>query len=48
MAHQELGKEMLERFKESCSEFGSVEKPPVLEGRQMTMFISPIKQSVKS
>ena len=48
MAHQELGKEMLERFKESCSEFGSVEKPPLLKGRQMTMFISPIKQSVKS
>lgn len=48
MAHQEIGREMLERFKETCSDFGTVEKAPVLEGRQMTMFISPLKQSQKS
>ena len=45
MAHQGLGQEILERFAEACKESGSVDKKPVLEGRQMTMFISPLKQS---
>lgn len=45
MAHQSLGQEILERFAEACKESGSVDKKPVLEGRQMTMFISPLKQS---
>ena len=45
MAHQDLGQEILERFAEACKESGSVDKKPVLEGRQMTMFISPLKQS---
>jgi len=45
MAHQEIGRETLERFQEACAEFGTVEKPPVLEGRQMTMFMSPVKQA---
>jgi len=45
MAHQSLGHEILERFAEACKESGSVDKKPVLEGRQMTMFISPLKQS---
>lgn len=45
MAHQSLGQEILERFAEACKEHGSVDKKPVLEGRQMTMFISPLKQS---
>lgn len=43
IAHQELGKEMLERFREAVSEYGTVDKKPVLDGRQLTMFIAPIK-----
>ena len=40
IAHTELGKAMLSRFAESCSEFAVVEKPPKLEGRTMQMFLS--------
>ncbi len=45
MAHTNLGSELLERFKESCSEYGVVEKPPKMEGRSMAMVISakPVK-----
>ena len=43
IAHQELGREMLGKFAEACSELGSVDKKPTLEGRQLTMFIAPVK-----
>ena len=43
IAHQDLGREMLEKFAETCKEFGAVDKKPVLEGRQLTMFIAPLK-----
>ena len=43
IAHPEIGKEMLERFAEFVSEYGSVDKKPVLEGRQLTCFIVPLK-----
>ena len=44
IAHPEIGAEMLERFAEAVSESGSVEKKPKLEGRQMIMFIAPLKK----
>ena len=44
MAHIEIGKELLDKFAETVSEFGSVDKPPVFEGRNMTMFIAPVKK----
>lgn len=47
MAHQEIGRAMLDRFVEYCSEYGSVDKAPVLEGRRMILFISPAKQQGK-
>ena len=47
IAHQELGREMLDRFAEACSEFGSVDKKAALEGRQLTMFIAPVKNQPK-
>ena len=43
IAHQELGKEMLAKFEEAVSEFGTVDKKPTLDGKQMTMFVSPVK-----
>ncbi len=43
MAHQQIGREVMEKFVELCSEFGSVDKAPVLEGRQLIMFIAPAK-----
>ena len=45
MAHQEVGKQLLERFREYVAEVGSVDKAPMMEGRSMTMIISPVKQS---
>lgn len=45
MAHTSLGNGLLERFKEGCIEYGSVEKQPKLEGRNLSMFIAskPVK-----
>jgi translation initiation factor IF-3 len=43
MAHQELGKEVIARFQEACAEVSSVDKKPALEGRQMIMFLTPLK-----
>ncbi|MEG0570092.1 MAG: translation initiation factor IF-3 [Oscillospiraceae bacterium] len=40
MAHPEMGKGLLERFKDACSENGVVEKSPKLEGRSLAMFIA--------
>lgn len=44
MAHQELGRELLERVKSDLLEYGTVESFPKLEGRQMVMVIAPIKK----
>ncbi len=41
MAHTELGKDLLDKFKEACAEFGAVDKPAKMEGRSLAMFISP-------
>lgn len=41
MAHPELGNSLLERFKDACTEDGSVDKEPKLEGRSLAMFIAP-------
>ncbi len=43
MSHMNIGREVLEKFEASCSELGTVDKKPVLEGRFMSMVISPVK-----
>ncbi len=45
MTHTNLGSALLERFKEACSEYGVVEKPPKMEGRNLSMVVSarPVK-----
>ena len=43
MAHQELGRELLERVKNDLAEYGTVEQFPKMEGRQMVMVLSPKK-----
>lgn len=47
MAHTGLGGELLEKFQNGCSEYGSADKPGKLEGRSMIMIMSP-KSAVKS
>jgi len=43
MAHQNLGRELLERVAEDVKELGKVENMPKMEGRQMVMMIGPLK-----
>ena len=43
MAHTDIGLTVMQRFAEACAEFGTVEKPAKLEGRQMLMFIATKK-----
>lgn len=42
MAHQNLGRELLERVAEDTKEKGKVENFPKMEGRQMVMLIGPL------
>ena len=42
MAHQNLGRELLERVAEDTKEMGKVESMPKMEGRQMIMMIGPL------
>ena len=41
MAHTNLGEQLLAKFGEECAEIANVEKNPKLDGRLMTMFLSP-------
>ncbi len=47
MSHQDLGREMLEKFEQACEGLGSVDKRPTLEGRFMSMIVNPVKQASK-
>ncbi len=42
MAHQNLGRDLLERVAEDVKEIGKVENMPKMEGRQMVMMIGPV------
>ena len=44
MAHQNLGRELLERVAEDTKEHGKVENFPKMEGRQMVMLIGQLPQ----
>ena len=39
MAHQELGRALLERFQQACADYGTVDKPAKMEGRSLIMFM---------
>ena len=41
MAHTSIGEDLLKRFAENCTEFASMDRMPKLEGRHMTMLLSP-------
>jgi translation initiation factor IF-3 len=44
MTRTQMGAEVLEKFTEACSEYGTPEKEPKLEGRHMIVIIAPKKQ----
>ena len=44
LSHSEIGKDLLDRFAQAVQEFGNVDKPAKMEGRNMIMFITPGSQ----
>ena len=43
MAHTDIGKKLLDQFAEQCAEAATVDKGAKLEGRNMSIFLSPKK-----
>lgn len=43
MSHVGIGQEIMQKFIEACSEVGSVDKAPVMDGRILSMVVSPVK-----
>ena len=41
MAHTDIGKGLLDRFAEQCAEVANLDKAAKLEGRMMSIFLSP-------
>jgi translation initiation factor IF-3 len=39
-----MGREVMEKFAETVKEFGKVDRPPVMEGRTMSMILVPHKK----
>jgi translation initiation factor IF-3 len=50
MAHTDIGKSHLLNFAEQCGEMAALDKEPKLEGRHMSIFLSPktAKETKKS
>ena len=44
MAHQDIGRKLMERIAADLEDLGSVESFPKMEGRQMIMIIAPKKK----
>ena len=41
MAHTDIGEQLLIRFGDGCTEVATLEKKPKLDGRHMSIFLSP-------
>ena len=41
MAHTEIGRDLLNKFAELCTEVSTLDKAAKLEGRNMSIFLSP-------
>jgi translation initiation factor IF-3 len=41
MAHPEIGRAQMEKLASAVAEVGVVERPPVIDGRRMTMLLAP-------
>ena len=41
ITHSEIGRQVMTEFAERIKEYGTVDKAPTIEGRNMSMFISP-------
>ena len=45
MAHTDIGEVLLRNFAEKCADIANLDKAPKLEGRNMSMFLSPKTQT---
>ena len=45
MAHTEIGEQLLREFADKCAEIANLDKAPKLEGRNMSIFLSPKPQT---
>ena len=43
MSHMAIGREIMDKFIDSCAELGAPEKKPVLDGRSLSTVIAPVK-----
>ena len=43
MSHISIGQEIMQKFQDACAEVGNVDKAPVMDGRLLSMVISPLK-----
>jgi len=41
ITHSEIGREVMQEFAKRIADYGTVDRAPIIEGRNMTMFISP-------
>ena len=48
MTHLEIGRDMLDKFLAACEECGITDKKPTMEGRFMSVVISPVKADKKA
>ena len=46
MAHQELGRKLLDQLSSDVAELAKVDTPPKVDGRNMTMVLGPYKEAV--
>jgi translation initiation factor IF-3 len=46
MIHPEIGQQLLERLADEVEEIAKIENAPKLDGRNMTMVLSPVKEAV--
>jgi translation initiation factor IF-3 len=44
MAHQEVGRELLQRVSADLAPYAQIEQNPLMEGRQMVMMFGPKKK----
>ena len=44
LRHPELGQAVIDRFEAGCAGVGAADKKAVLEGRNLTLFLSPVKK----
>ena len=41
ITHSEIGREVMRDFAERIKDYGTIDKQPMIEGRNMSMFIAP-------